>query len=152
MSNPTDKSECTAEQAYTWSGGRAVVATGSPFPSVTLANGKTLIPSQCNNMYIFPGLGLAVSVGGIARITDSMLHQAALACADSVTAEELAEGRTFPNIKRIREVSHKVAVEVIREGVRGGLAAKIILHHIAEADIELLVADKMYFPTYVPLL
>ncbi len=152
MSNPTHKCECTAEQAYTWTDGRAVVATGSPFPPVTLANGRTLIPSQCNNMYIFPGLGLAASVGGITRITNGMLYRAALACADSMTAEDIAEGRTFPNIKRIRDVSHKVAVAVIEEGIREGLAAKITQHHIEVVGIEKLVANKMYFPTYVPLL
>lgn len=63
MSNPTAKAECTAEEAYEWTDGRAIVATGSPFPSYTTKSGKTLSPAQCNNMYIFPGLGLAASVG-----------------------------------------------------------------------------------------
>lgn len=152
MSNPTSNCECTAEDAYKWSDGRAVVATGSPFPPVTLADGRTLIPSQCNNMYIFPGIGLAASVGGITRITNAMLYRAAVACADSMTAEDVAEGRTFPNIKRIRTVSLKVAVAVIEEGVREGLAPKIRPHHLESVGIEQLVESKMYFPAYVPLL
>lgn len=80
MSNPTTKAECTPAQAYEWTEGRAVVATGSPFDPVTLANGQTYIPSQCNNMYVFPGIGLAASVAGVKEITDKMLYHAAVAC------------------------------------------------------------------------
>lgn len=76
MSNPTSKSECSPEQAYKWTDGRAVVATGSPFAAVNF-NGKTFIPSQCNNMYIFPGIGLAASVSGVTTITNKMLYDAA---------------------------------------------------------------------------
>jgi malate dehydrogenase (oxaloacetate-decarboxylating)(NADP+) len=107
MSNPTDKAECTPEQAYKWTDGNAVVATGSPFQPVTMkvssGQTKSFIPSQCNNMYIFPGVGLAASVAGVTTITNKMLYLSAKACTDSMTAEEIAEGRTFPNIKRIRE-------------------------------------------------
>lgn len=150
MSNPTSKSECSAEQAYKWSDGRAIVATGSPFQPVNL-NGKTLIPSQCNNMYIFPGLGLAASVAGISRITDEMLYQASVACSQSTTPQDIAEGRVFPSLKRIRDVSHRVACAVIEEGIRTGLATKITSKHIDEG-ISSLVARKMYLPSYVPLL
>ena len=93
--------------AYKWTDGKAVVATGSPFHPVTMqvssGQTKTFIPSQCNNMYIFPGIGLACSVAGVTTITNKMLYLAAKACTDTMTAEEIAEGRTFPNIKRIRE-------------------------------------------------
>lgn len=116
MSNPTSRAECTPEQAYTWTKGRAVVATGSPFAPVTLPSGQTLVPSQCNNMYIFPGLGLAASVSGVTRITNKMLYAAAEACTASMVDEEIREGRTFPHISRIREVSKRVAVAVIEEG------------------------------------
>jgi len=151
MSNPTAKSECTPAQAYEWTNGKAVVATGSPFPSYTAPNGKVLIPSQCNNMYIFPGIGLAASVAGISKITDKMLYKASVACADSMNAEEAAEGRTFPNLQRIREVSHAVACAVINEGLSEKLTTKITAKHLSEG-IPTLVSRKMYFPEYVPLL
>ena len=116
MSNPTSRAECTPEEAYRWTNGRAVVATGSPFAPVTLASGKVLVPSQCNNMYIFPGIGLAASVSGVTSITNKMLYAAAAACTNSMTEQEIAEGRTFPDIVRIREVSKRVALAVIEEG------------------------------------
>eukprot|EP01031_Cornospumella_fuschlensis_P043001 gene43001-52555_t len=151
MSNPTSKAECTAEQAYRWTNGTAIVATGSPFAPVTLENGKKLIPSQCNNMYIFPGLGLAASVAGITRITDEMLYKASVACSLSCSEHDIAEGRTFPSVKRIRDVSHAVACAVIEEGLKDGLTTKITARHLEEG-IPNLVKRKMYFPKYVPLL
>ena len=151
MSNPTSKAECTPEEAYKWTNGRAIVATGSPFPPVELENGQKIIASQCNNMYIFPGIGLASSVSGVTKITNKMLYLAAEACTKSMTPSEIAEGRTFPNIKRIREVSKNVAVAIIEEGIRQGLTTKISKHAIAEG-IDNFVARKMYYPHYVPLI
>lgn len=150
MSNPTTKSECTPEQAYEWTRGAAVVATGSPFPPYTLpGTDKMLIPSQCNNMYVFPGIGLAASVAGVQHITDRMLYLAARACSDAMTDEEMASGRTFPAIERIREVSHAVAVAVIEEAMAERLTTKIDTEK--PIDIGELVASKMYYPQYVPL-
>ena len=100
MSNPTSKAECTPEQAYTWTNGKAIVATGSPFDPVTLEDGTVRIPSQCNNMYVFPGIGLAASVAGVQEITDKMLYLSSVACMESMTADEIAEGRTFPAINK----------------------------------------------------
>jgi malate dehydrogenase (oxaloacetate-decarboxylating)(NADP+) len=151
MTNPTERSECTPLQAYTWSNGRAIVATGSPFGPVTLPDGRTFTPSQCNNMYIYPGIGLATSVAGITTLTDRMFYLAAVACANSVTAEDISQGRTFPPIKRIREVSQKVACAVIEEGIQAGLTTKITSKHIEEG-ISNLVTRKMYSPQYVPLM
>lgn len=148
MSNPTAKAECTAEEAYKYTDGRAVVATGSPFDTVEY-NGKTFIPSQCNNMYIFPGIGLAASVSGVSKITDSMLYRAAEACTDSMTEEEIAEGRTFPNIKRIRDVSKAVAVAVIDQGMKEGLCT--IKERDLKGGLENLIASKMYYPRYAPI-
>lgn len=96
MSNPTAKAECTPAQAYEWTQGKAVVATGSPFEPVTL-NGKTMIPSQCNNMYVFPGIGLAASVAGITEINDQMLYASAVACVDAMTPEEIGAPRSHRN-------------------------------------------------------
>jgi malate dehydrogenase (oxaloacetate-decarboxylating)(NADP+) len=149
MSNPTAKAECTAEDAYRYTKGKAVVATGSPFAPVTLDD-KTFIPSQCNNMFIFPGIGLACSVSGVSQITDEMLYLAARACTDSMTEEEIAQGRTFPDIKRIREVSKNVAIAVIEEGLRKDLCTKIKSKDLKNG-VENLVRSKMYFPIYAPL-
>jgi malate dehydrogenase (oxaloacetate-decarboxylating)(NADP+) len=149
MSNPTSKAECTPEQAYKWTDGNAVVATGSPFGPVKLDDGRTLIPSQCNNMYVFPGLGLAASIAGVQIITDKMLYKAALAIPKAMTKDEIAEGRTFPNIKRIREVSQFVAVAVIEEAIKSGLTTKITEKH--KLDLLSLVQRKQYNPHYVPL-
>ena len=151
MSNPTAKAECTPAQAYEWTGGKAVVATGSPFDSVTI-NGRTLTPSQCNNMYVFPGIGLAASVAGVTEITDSMLYAASVACVDAMTTEEMAEGRTFPHIARIRDVSHTVACAVIRVALKEGLTTKVSRTTLPTDELlERLVASKMYDPVYVPL-
>mmetsp|Transcript_28987 Transcript_28987/g.86540 ORF Transcript_28987/g.86540 Transcript_28987/m.86540 type:complete len:623 (-) Transcript_28987:53-1921(-) len=151
MSNPTAKHECTPRQAWEWTSGKAIVATGSPFDPVSI-NGKTLIPSQCNNMYVFPGLGLAASVGGVSEITDPMLYAAAVACADAMTEAEFAEGRTFPAISRIREVSKLVAVRVIEVALAEGLCTKISKADVVgPGSLEALVAKKMYDPVYAPL-
>lgn len=150
MSNPTSKSECSAEEAYTWTNGDAVVASGSPFPPVTLPDGRTFLTSQCNNMYVFPGIGLAASVAGVTKITDKMFYKAAVACMESMTDEERSQGRTFPSLKRIRYVSHAVAVAVIEEAMSAGLTTKISKKHLDEG-IPSLVSRKMYFPAYHPL-
>lgn len=106
MSNPLSKSECTADEAYLWTDGKGIVASGSPFSPVTLPNGNTYITSQCNNMYIFPGIGLAASVGGVMKITEKMLYRAAVACSEMVTIEEEKRGQIFPTLDRIRQISH----------------------------------------------
>mmetsp|Transcript_148 Transcript_148/g.379 ORF Transcript_148/g.379 Transcript_148/m.379 type:complete len:609 (+) Transcript_148:76-1902(+) len=150
MSNPTDKHECTPEQAYTWTQGRAVVATGSPFAPVTVG-GKMLVPSQCNNMYVFPGIGLAASVAGVREVTDKMLYAAAVACAEAMTDEEKAQGRTFPAISRIRDVSHAVACAVIHAALDANLTTSFKQLDMTPEEVSDLVARKMYNPTYCPL-
>ena len=179
MSNPTAKAECTPQQAYEWTDGRAIVATGSPFDPVEI-NGRTLIPSQCNNMYVFPGIGLAASVAGasrsasrrprstlppprspppppppspgVSRITDKMLYQAAVACTDAMTEDEIASGRTFPAISRIREISKEVACNVIEVALDENLCTKLSRKDVPTRDaLSCFVNRKMYFPAYVPL-
>lgn len=151
MSNPTSMCECSAEQAYTWTDGEAVVATGSPFQPVTLPDGRTFTPSQCNNMYVFPGIGLAASIAGVTRITDRMFYVAAVACMNAMTPEEQNEGRTFPKLSRIRDVSHAVAVAVVEEAIVAGLATKIQDSHV-EKGLSTYISNKMYFPSYHPIL
>jgi len=147
LSNPTTKSECTAEQAYRWTDGKCIFASGSPFPSLNYKN-KIFHPSQCNNMYIFPGLGFGATLSGCSKITDEMLYIAAEALANSTTSEDLDTGRVFPPLHKIRDVSHQIAVAVVKEALRTGQASKMN----DKNDISSFVKDKMYIPTYVPLI
>jgi len=150
MSNPTSKSEAAPADVYRWTQGKAVVATGSPYEAVTMDDGTVIIPSQCNNMYIFPGIGLAASVAGVTHITDKMLYKAAEACTNSMTQDEINQGRTFPNVRRIREVNKNVAVAIIEEALACDMTTKIGKRQLAEG-IDNLVSRKMYYPAYVPL-
>jgi malate dehydrogenase (oxaloacetate-decarboxylating)(NADP+) len=122
LSNPTSKSECTAEAAYRFTEGRAIFASGSPFDPVVF-DGRKFIPSQCNNAYIFPGVGLGVVASESRRVTDRMISAAARALAAEVTEADLAAGRIYPPLARIREVSLKIALAVANEAYDQGLSA-----------------------------
>jgi malate dehydrogenase (oxaloacetate-decarboxylating)(NADP+) len=111
LSNPTSRSECSAEEAYRWSEGRAVFASGSPFPPVQYRD-RTLVPGQCNNMYIFPAVGLAVYATKASRVTDEMFIAAAEAVAQQVTAAELDAGLIYPSQSRILKTETYAAKRV----------------------------------------
>jgi malate dehydrogenase (oxaloacetate-decarboxylating)(NADP+) len=121
LSNPTSKAECTAEQAYAATRGRAIFAAGSPFAPVTL-EGRTYATGQANNSFIFPGLGLGVLATRSTRVTDEMYFAAAHALAAQVTSEDLAAGRVFPPAARMRQVALAVATAVAEVAYEARLA------------------------------
>ena len=145
LSNPTSKAECTPADALRWTAGRAIVATGSPFAPVELDGGRFRI-GQCNNTFVFPGVGLGAWLARARRISDAMFLDAARALADAVSEQDLAEGSVFPSVQRIRPVSHAVACRVIRRAVREGQADKSVLD-----DLEERVRAAMWVPEYLPL-
>jgi len=141
-SNPTSHSECTAEQAYTWSKGRAIFASGSPFASVTY-EGKTFTPGQGNNVFIFPALGLAVFATEAKRVTDEMLITAAEAVAEQVSQQDFECGLIYPKVDDILQVSLNVAEKIAAHIFDNGLAGVE-----KPADIMAFLKHKMYVPDY----
>jgi malate dehydrogenase (oxaloacetate-decarboxylating)(NADP+) len=142
LSNPTSHAECTAQEAYTWTDGRAVVATGSPFGPVTVGD-QTLVPGQGNNVYIFPAMGLAIFATAAKRVTDDMFVEAARALADQVTDAHLAVGLVYPPQSSIVATSKAIATR---------LAAYIVEHGLAGApptgDIAAHIEARAYSPEY----
>jgi malate dehydrogenase (oxaloacetate-decarboxylating)(NADP+) len=142
LSNPTSKAECTAEQAYQWSDGRALFACGSPFDPVTLG-GRTHVPRQGNNSYIFPGVGLAAIAVGAKRVTDEMFMAAARSLAEQVTADDLAQGSLYPPLAQVRDVSAHIAAAVAEVAYAQGHATVP-----RPADLLAFVRSQMYEPRY----
>uniref|UniRef100_A0A2P2MKM8 Malic enzyme n=1 Tax=Rhizophora mucronata TaxID=61149 RepID=A0A2P2MKM8_RHIMU len=124
LSNPTSQSECTAEEAYTWTKGQAIYASGSPFDPVEY-EGKVFIPGQANNAYIFPGFGLGLVISGAIRVHDDMLLAASEALAAQVTKENFDKGLIYPPFSNIRKISAHIAANVAAKVYELGLATRL---------------------------
>jgi len=142
LSNPTSRAECTAEQAYEWSEGRAIFASGSPFDPVRV-NGRTLRPGQSNNSYIFPGIGLGAVVSGASIITDEMFLSAARMLANTVSKSDIESGTLYPPLKDIREVSVSIAAAVAKIAYENGIA-----RNTQPDGLDACIRQRMYDPTY----
>ncbi len=142
FSNPNSKAEAKPEDIFAWTDGKAIVATGSPFPPVSY-KGKTYKIGQSNNVYIFPGVGLGAIVAEATKVTESMFTVAAETVADMVTSKELEEGTLYPPLAQLREVSARIAVAVVKEAHHAGVG-----RHIHDEDIRKEVDKMMWFPEY----
>lgn len=171
LSNPSANSECTFEEAINCTAGRALFASGSPFPNYTY-NGKTLTPGQGtpllfpphitpqthstnktqkgNNMYVFPGIGLAAILSKSVRVTQSMIYASAVALSTALTPDEVAQGWLYPDITRIREVSVTVARGVIRAAQREGVDRELALRNLDDARLDAYIRERMYDPRREP--
>jgi malate dehydrogenase (oxaloacetate-decarboxylating)(NADP+) len=140
LSNPTSRAECTAEQAYRWSRGQAVFASGSPFGIVTY-DGREFRPGQGNNAYVFPGIGLGAVFSRARRIPDEFFLAAAHTLAGLVTATDLANGTLYPPLRDIRRISLAIAVSV------ADIAYKLNLARAARPrNLKNAIARTMYEP------
>ncbi|HLO66865.1 MAG TPA: NAD-dependent malic enzyme [Holophaga sp.] len=144
LSNPTSKCEATPEQVWKATGGRGLVATGSPFPPMEW-NGRTLRSSQCNNMYIFPGVGLGALVARASKVTDGMLLAASRAISEMVTPEQEAQGLMLPPMEEIRRASAEVAFAVARQAREEGLGRRV-----SDEDLRRVVEKAQWNPHFVP--
>ncbi len=143
LSNPTSKSECTAEQAYGWSNGRVVFASGSPFDPVEY-EGKRFVPGQGNNVYIFPGVGLGVIVSQARQVTDEMFFVASRILANEVSDDDIAMGRVFPPLESVREVSAAIAAGVAEVAFQQGLAQETDGKHLTVEAIRAAMFEPDY--------
>lgn len=142
LSNPTSHSEATPEQIMHWTEGRALVATGSPFPPVNY-DGRTHRIGQANNVFVFPGIGLGVLASRASRVTDGMFLAAAKALAAALTDDDLHAGALYPSIEGVRTVSRAVATAVFTQAIAEGVAADV-------TDIEATIDAEIWSPEYLP--
>ena len=145
LSNPSSKSECTFDEAIKYTKGRCLFASGSPFPQMEF-NGKTLTPGQGNNMYVFPGIGLAAILSKAVNVTQSMIYASGEALSTSLTPEERNDNWLYPNISRIRDVSVTVTCGVIRAAQKEGVDRELALRSMSDDELAAYVRERMYDP------
>ncbi len=141
LSNPTTKAECTPIEVFEWTSGRGIIATGSPFPPVAY-QGKSHSISQCNNVYIFPGLGLGALSVGARKITDGMLIAAAKTLADHSPAIKDPDAPIFPSVEEVKRISYDIALAVARKAQEEGVA------QVKEKNLEKIIRERVWEPCY----
>jgi malic enzyme len=142
LSNPTSKAECTPSEALQYSNGRALVATGSPFEPVQMGRCKHVI-GQCNNVFVFPGVGLGVLISEASRLTDSMFLAAAEALAEFTASHPAAEGCLYPSLRELRKVSKRIAFQVAQRARDEGLGRSL-----DNDAIQTAIEEFCWFPDY----
>ncbi len=145
LSNPTSRCEATPADLLAWTEGRALVATGSPFADIAY-KGRTIPVTQCNNSYIFPGLGLGILAVQARRVTDGMFMAASMALAEASPALSKPDAPLLPSLEDIRKVSRRIALAVAAEAQRAGVAERT-----SEEEIARLVDQRMWVPRYARL-
>jgi malic enzyme len=149
LSNPTKNAECKAEDAYKWTDGKCIFGSGSPFAPVNY-KGKLLIPAQPNNMYSYPGIGLGALVSKAKVINDRMLNAAAIALADSLSEEELLNGRIFPRVKEIPQVSKKVAFAVAKQAFADKVSK--LSDVLTDEELRQAIRERFWIPKYASII
>jgi malate dehydrogenase (oxaloacetate-decarboxylating)(NADP+) len=142
LSNPTSHTECTAEEAYKWSNGRVIFASGSPFAAVQYGD-KLFNPAQGNNAYIFPGIGLGIQTSEARLVSQAMFLAAAEVLANGVSEREISMGAIYPPLTRIREISRAIAIAVFQVALNEGLTDTNL-----PDDLDTYIASFMYEPNY----
>ncbi|KAF8865954.1 NADP-dependent malic enzyme [Acephala macrosclerotiorum] len=145
LSNPSSNAECSFEEAVKHTGGKCVFASGSPWPPY-LYNGKVMQPSQGNNVYVFPGIGLGAILSKAVHISQEMIYASAVALSKATNASEINDGKLYPDLDRIREVSVIVCREVIKEAQRQGLDRETTMRGKSDEELDAWIRSRMYDP------